>query len=61
MDRSGQAATHRKAEGNPVDVYGVLDWLATSAQGLLTPDIGHVMVRMQHAVFVDRDGSTECR
>jgi hypothetical protein len=42
----------------PVDVYGVLDWLATSARDLLTPDIGHAMVRMQHAVFADRDGAT---
>lgn len=36
--------------GNPVDVYGVLDWLATSARDLLAPDIGHAMLRMQHAV-----------
>lgn len=42
----------------PVDVYGVLDWLATSARDLLTPDIGHAMVRMQHADFADRDGAT---
>jgi hypothetical protein len=42
----------------PVDVYGVLDWLATSARDLLATDIGHAMVRMQHAVFADRDGLT---
>jgi hypothetical protein len=45
----------------PVDVYGVLDWLAISARDLLTPEIGPAMVRMQHAVFVDRDGSNACR
>jgi hypothetical protein len=44
----------------PVDVYGGLDWLATSARDLRIPDIGHAMVRMQHADFVDRGWSNEC-
>lgn len=36
-----------KLRETPVEVYGVLDWLATSARDLLTPDIGHGMLRMQ--------------
>jgi hypothetical protein len=35
-----------------------LNWPATSARDLVTTDIGHARVRMQRAVFADRDGAT---
>jgi hypothetical protein len=41
----------------PVDVYGP-ELVDTSARDLLTTDIGHAMVRMQRAVFAERDGAT---
>jgi hypothetical protein len=42
----------------PVDVYGSWTGWLPQARDLLATDIGHAMVRMQHAVFADRDGLT---
>lgn len=36
----------------------VLHWARPQPGALLTTDTGHAMVRMQRAVFVDRDGAT---